>query len=144
MIPAMQIFGMGMIPWSPVAMGFLTRPHASFKEGSERGASMGGTFIGNAFSDADKAINEKIEEIAGKRGVSMAVVATAWSLSKPFMTSPILGMSKVERVREAVQAVNFELTGEEIEAIDGLYRPKEVIGITVSPNLLKKTSGSGK
>jgi aryl-alcohol dehydrogenase-like predicted oxidoreductase len=58
----------------------------------------------------------------------MATVSIAWSLSKPFMTSPIIGMSKVERVEEAVEAVNFELTKEEVESIDGLYEPKKVIG----------------
>lgn len=81
----------------------------------------------------DKVINEKIEEIAKKRGVSMAVVAVAWSLSKPFMTSPILGLSKKERVDEAVAAVHFDLTKEEIESIDSLYAPKKVMGIVVEP-----------
>jgi aryl-alcohol dehydrogenase-like predicted oxidoreductase len=108
-------------------MGFLTRPHAKFLD-SERGTSMNGTFLGQAWTDTDKKINEKIEEIAKARGVSMAVVTIAWSLSKDFMTSPIIGMSKVERVEEAVQAVNFELTNEEIASIDGLYQPKAVIG----------------
>lgn len=124
---ALKKFGMGMIPWSPVAMGFLTRPHAKFLN-SERGTSMNGTFLGHAWTDTDKKINEKIEEIAKKRGASMATVSIAWSLSKPYMTSPIIGMSKVERVDEAVEAVNFDLTKEEIEEIDALYVPKKVIG----------------
>ncbi|KAF2489837.1 hypothetical protein BU16DRAFT_531278 [Lophium mytilinum] len=58
----------------------------------------------------------------------MAIVAIAWSLSKPYMTAPILGMSKVERIKEAVEAVNFELSKEEIESIDKLYIPRNVIG----------------
>ncbi|KAE9976591.1 hypothetical protein EG328_002552 [Venturia inaequalis] len=124
---ALKKFGMGMIPWSPVAMGFLTRPHAQFLD-SERGTSMNGTFMGQAWTDTDKKINEEIEEIARERGVSMAVISIAWSLSKPFMTSPIIGMSKVERVREAVEAVNFVLTEGEVERIDGLYVPKKTIG----------------
>jgi aryl-alcohol dehydrogenase-like predicted oxidoreductase len=127
MIPSLQKFGMGMIPWSPVAMGYLTRPHEKVKD-SERGNAMNGTFMGNAYTAADERINEKIEEIAKKRGTSMAIVAIAWSLSKPFMTAPIVGMSKVERVEEAVQAVNFELTKEEVESIDELYEPKKVLG----------------
>jgi aryl-alcohol dehydrogenase-like predicted oxidoreductase len=127
MIPSLAKFGMGMIPWSPVAMGFLVRPHAKFTD-SERGASMKGTFMGTPFTDADRKINEKVEEIAKKRDVSMATVAIAWSLSKPYMTSPIIGMSKVERVQEAVDAVNFELTKEEIESIDSLYEPRKNLG----------------
>lgn len=116
-----------MIPWSPVAMGFLTRPHTNFLD-SERGTSMNGTFMGQPWTDTDKKINEKIEEIAKKRGVSMAIISIAWSLSKPFMTSPIIGMSKVERMLEAVEAVNFELSKEEIESIDELYVPKKNFG----------------
>jgi aryl-alcohol dehydrogenase-like predicted oxidoreductase len=127
MIPAIKKFGMGMIPWSPVAMGYLTRPHDNFIN-SERGTSMNGTFLGNKWTAADEKINRKVEEIAKKRGTSMAVVAIAWSLSKPFMTAPIIGMSKKERVDEAVEAVNFELSKEEIESIDSLYEPKKTLG----------------
>jgi len=130
MIPSLEKFGMGMIPWSPVAMGYLTRPHDAVLK-SERGEYMGGKFLGNEWTSADEKINRKVEEIAKKRGVSMAIVAIAWSLSKPYMTAPIVGMSKVERVDEAVKAVNFELTKEEEKSIDDLYEPKKVIGISV-------------
>lgn len=130
MIPSLAKFGMGMIPWSPLAMGYLARPHDSFQD-TERGKSMGGAFMGHHMSEADEKINRKIEEIAKTRGTSMAIVAIAWSLSKPFMTAPIVGMGKIERVDEAVKAINFELTEEEIESIDSLYQPKNVVGITV-------------
>jgi len=76
-------------------------------------------------------INKMVEEIAKKRGVSMAIVAIAWTLSKPFTTSSIVGMSKIERVDGAFKAVNFELTKEEVESIDNLYVPKKVMGINV-------------
>lgn len=127
MVPSLAKFGMGMIPWSPVAMGYLTRPHKSFKD-SERGNSMNGSFLRNKMTKADEKINERIEEITKKRGTSMAVVAIAWSLGKPFVTAPIIGLSKVERVEEAVRAVGFELTKEEVESIDALYEPRSVIG----------------
>jgi aryl-alcohol dehydrogenase-like predicted oxidoreductase len=129
MIPSLEKFGMGMIPWSPVAMGYLVRPHSKFTE-SERGQSMKGTFMGNQMTEADEKINEKVEEIAKARGTSMAIVSMAWCLSKPFMTSPIVGMSKVERVQEAVEAVNFELSKEEIESIDKLYVPRKNMGFS--------------
>ncbi|PQE10469.1 aldo-keto reductase superfamily protein [Rutstroemia sp. NJR-2017a BBW] len=129
MVPSLKKFGMGMIPWSPIAMGFLARPHAAFTE-SERGSGMNGKLMGYDIDEADIKINERIGEIAKERGVSMAVVAIAWSLSKDFMTSPIIGMSKVERVQEAVDAVNFELSKEEIESIDKLYRPKNTAGFS--------------
>ncbi|KAK2629768.1 hypothetical protein QTJ16_000588 [Diplocarpon rosae] len=130
MVPSLAKFGIGMIPWSPLAMGYLARPHESFKD-SERGRAMGGAFLGNQMTATDETINKKIEEIAKKRETSMAVVAIAWSLSKPFITAPIIGMGKVERVDEAVKAVNFELSREEIDSIDSLYQPKNVIGISV-------------
>ncbi|KAE8411595.1 NADP-dependent oxidoreductase domain-containing protein [Aspergillus pseudocaelatus] len=126
MFPALQKFGMGCIPWSPVAMGLLARPWNS--NDTARGESMKGGFMGNPFTDADKKINEKIGEIAASRGVSMATVALAWVLSKPFITSPIVGMSKKERVDEAVQAIDFKLSEEEIKSIDDLYEPKKIMG----------------
>ncbi|PVH72571.1 Aldo/keto reductase [Cadophora sp. DSE1049] len=101
-IPSLEKFRMGMIPY--------------FKD-SDRGEAMGATFMGQKMTATDEKINRKIEEIAKKRGVSMAIVAIAWSLSKHFMTAPI--------------AVNFELSKEEIESIDNLYEPKNVLGIAV-------------
>ncbi|KAB8345913.1 hypothetical protein FH972_022967 [Carpinus fangiana] len=127
MFPACQKFGMGGIPWSPVAMGLLTRPWAAFSE-TQRGQSQGQGMLGQPITEADKKINEKIEEIAKARGVSMAVVAIAWTLSKPYIHSPILGLSKPERVDEAIAATEFTLTEDEIKAIEDLYVPKPVFG----------------
>ncbi|KAB8302411.1 hypothetical protein EYC80_005828 [Monilinia laxa] len=129
MVPSLRKFGMGMIPWSPVMMGYLARPHDEATE-SDRGKAMNGKFMGNALTEADIRINEKIQEIAEKRGVSMAVVAIAWSLSKEYVTAPIVGMGKIERVEEAVEAVNFELTKEEETSIDELYQPRKIIGFS--------------
>ena len=83
---------------------------------------------GQPITETDKKINELIERIAKERGVSMATVAIAWSLSKPFITAPILGMSKKERVDEAIQAISFELSFEELMRIDDLYEPKKAFG----------------
>ena len=58
----------------------------------------------------------------------MATVALAWVLSKPFITSPIVGMSKKERVDEAIQAIEFKLSEEEIKSIDDLYEPRRIMG----------------
>jgi aryl-alcohol dehydrogenase-like predicted oxidoreductase len=127
MYPACQKFGMAGIPWSPVSMGFLTRPWKSFTT-TARGSVQGLTFQGQPYTEIDKAINEKIEEIAKTHGVSMAIIAIAWSLSKPFITAPIVGMSKKERVDEATQAIEFKLSAEEVKSIDDLYIPKQVVG----------------
>lgn len=127
MFPACQKFGMGGIPWSPIAMGLLARPWDKFGDTS-RGQSQGAGFLGQPISEADKKINEVIQKIAKDRNVSMAVVAIAWTLSKPYISSPILGLSKPERVDEAIQATEFVLTDEEISEIEKHYVPKNVFG----------------
>ena len=127
MYPACAKFGIGGIPWSPVAMGFLARPWRDFSK-TTRGEGQGSGFLGQPTTEADKRINEQIEKIAQQHGVSMATVAIAWSLSKPFITAPILGMSKKERVDEAVKAIDFELSSAELKSIDDLYEPKRVLG----------------
>ncbi|KAI9925521.1 hypothetical protein ASPWEDRAFT_41628 [Aspergillus wentii DTO 134E9] len=124
MIPACTKFGMGIIPWSPIAAGGLARPVKALTE-TKRG---GGMIFSQGISEADTKIIEKVEEIANSRGVAMATVAVAYCLSKPFITSPILGMSKKERVDEALQALELKLTEEEIKSIDDLYVPKAVLG----------------
>ncbi|CAD6448318.1 ba4f205a-771c-46c1-a9f2-561e55c33744 [Sclerotinia trifoliorum] len=129
MVPSLKKFGMGMIPWSPIMMGYLARPHDQAAE-SNRGKAMGGKFMGNELTKADLKTNEKIQEIAKKRGVSMAIVAMAWSLGKEYVTAPIIGMGKIERVQEAVDAVNFELTKEEEASIDELYESRNIIGFS--------------
>ena len=127
MYPACQKFGMGGIPWSPIAMGFLARPHASFSD-TKRGSSQGQGFMNQPITEADKKINDKVNEIAQEHKVSMAAVAIAWSLSKPFISAPILGLSKPERIDEAIAATELKLTEEEIKSIDNLYVPKAVFG----------------
>ncbi|KAJ9407332.1 hypothetical protein DTO045G8_4896 [Paecilomyces variotii] len=127
MYPACAKFGMGGIPWSPLAMGFLARPWRDFSKTS-RGEFQGPGFHGQQTTETDKRINEQVEQIAQQHGVSMAIVAIAWSLSKPFITAPILGMNKKERVDEAVKAISFKLSPAESKSIDDLYEPKRVFG----------------
>lgn len=127
MFPACTKFGMASIPWSPVAMGFLARPWKAFSETS-RGQAMNEAFMGHPITDTDRKISERIEQIAAKHNVSMAIVSLAWCLSKPFITSPIVGMSKKERVDEAIRAADFKLSEEDIKSIDELYVPKAIIG----------------
>ncbi|KIO33907.1 hypothetical protein M407DRAFT_227034 [Tulasnella calospora MUT 4182] len=107
MAPLLQDMGVGMIPWSPLARGFLTRP---IETETTRGSS------------------DIVAEIAKRRGISMAQVALAWSLSKPFMTAPIVGTTSLEKLKDIVGGVHIKLTEEEIKSIDEPYKPKPVIG----------------
>lgn len=124
MYPACKKWGVAGIPWSPVAMGYLTRPIEELAN-TARGGVIKDGLVGVPWTDADKTINQKIQEIAKKRGVSMAVVAIAWTLSKPFIHSPIVGLSSKKRVDEAIEAIHFDLTAEEVKSIDDLYVPKK-------------------
>ncbi|POR31752.1 Aryl-alcohol dehydrogenase NADP [Tolypocladium paradoxum] len=131
MYPACSKLGVGGIPWSPVTMGFLTRPWEEFNT-TARGEGQGKGFFGQLTTEEDKKINDKIREIAEARGVTMATVAIAWVLSKPFITAPILGMSKKERVDEAISAAVLQLSpaDADVHSIDELYAPKRVIGFS--------------
>jgi aryl-alcohol dehydrogenase-like predicted oxidoreductase len=77
-------------------------------------------------SEADEKIVSRVDEVAQKRGVGMACVATAWVLAKG--SFPIVGIGSVERIRQAVEAVNFELTTEEMEYLEEPCRPRAVMG----------------
>ena len=78
-------------------------------------------------NDTDNVIISRVEEIAKKRGVSMAIVGTAWVLRQG--ANPIVGLSSVERIDEAIKAISFKLTDEEAKYLEAPYLPKHVLGI---------------
>ncbi|KAG9048188.1 hypothetical protein FS837_000534 [Tulasnella sp. UAMH 9824] len=125
MAPLLQDLGVGMIPWSPLARGFLTRSlnQDRLKDETERGKSDHFSVLVNGDPNKDG-----VSEIAKKRGVSMAQVALAWSLSKPFVTAPIIGTTSLDKLRDLIAGVGLKLTEEEIKAIDEPYRPRAVAG----------------
>jgi aryl-alcohol dehydrogenase-like predicted oxidoreductase len=102
----------------------LCRPFATEKT-TDRAKELS---FGDSASDATKAIIGKIEEIAKKRDIPMSHVAFAWSVSKPFVTAPIIGTTKIEQLKDMIEAVHVELTEEEVKAIDDLYEPTKVMG----------------
>ncbi|KAG8885208.1 hypothetical protein FRB99_004481, partial [Tulasnella sp. 403] len=132
MVPLLQDLGVGMIPWSPLARGFLTHRVTEPTLRSEKDPSMG--LVGdtqNLDSSETKwilSINERVADIAEKRGVSMAQVALAWTLSKPFITAPIVGTTSVDKLKDLVAGVNLTLSEEEIKSIDDPYRARPVKG----------------
>lgn len=136
MLPYCTATGVGCIPWSPIARGLLARPWAGEGEGeqsttttTERGKTdkLLKSMHSDHEADVDKAIVDRLEEVAKKRGVSMATVATAWCLRKE-MVNPIIGLSSKERIDQAVEAVKFKLTDEEVSYLEEPYRPKSVRG----------------
>ncbi|KIO21967.1 hypothetical protein M407DRAFT_122619 [Tulasnella calospora MUT 4182] len=124
MVPLLQDMGVGMIPWSPLAGGLLTR---RISDESVRGQT--DPYVKSAPTEPFiLEINAKVAEIAEKRGISMAQVALAWSLSKPFISAPIVGTTSLDKLKDLVEGVQVKLTEEEVKAIDDLYRSRAIIG----------------
>ncbi|KAI5479807.1 aryl-alcohol dehydrogenase [Pseudohyphozyma bogoriensis] len=132
MFPTCKLFGAGVIPWSPLARGYLTRPHSDQSTTRAKTDKNMSRFVGLGSSDAAplEAINEKVEEISKARGLSMAQVALAWVLAQPAITAPIVGTTKLESLKELVQATHVKLTEDEIKAIAEPYRPRPTMGHT--------------
>jgi 1-deoxyxylulose-5-phosphate synthase len=128
MIPLCRTEGVGLIPWSPLARGFLA--------GNRRRQDYGETVRARTddfahklyYQDSDFTVVDRVSEIAKKRGVSNAQVAMAWLLHKPGVSAPILGASKLPHLEEAVKALELKLDGEEIKALEEPYRPHPVLG----------------
>ncbi|RAK97622.1 aldo/keto reductase [Aspergillus ibericus CBS 121593] len=123
MIPYCLDTGVGLIPWSPMARGVLARPWGSRSTVRESTDGALKLLIRSRETESDKAIVDRVEEIAKKKGVSMAQVAIAWSLSHP-NENPILGLSSKERIDEAVASIKVKLTDEEIKYLEEPYIPK--------------------
>lgn len=127
MLPYCRASGVGCIPWSPIARGVLARPWDERKTAREKSDHFLHSLIRSRETEVDKAIVDRVEEIAKKRGVGMTMVATAWSLRQPAV-NPIVGLSSKERIDQAVEAVKFKLTDEEAKYLEEPYLPKPVSG----------------
>ncbi|MCU1595689.1 MAG: aldo/keto reductase, partial [Frankiales bacterium] len=123
MLPLCADEGVGVIPWSPLARGRLARP---WDEATERSATDG--FGAILYVDSDREIVDAVTAVAEARGVSRAQVATAWILSKPVVTAPIIGATKLSHLEDAIAAVDLELTPDEIASLEAPYRPHAVAG----------------
>lgn len=127
MIPLCLDQGVGLIPWSPLARGFLTgnRPR-----GQEAATVRGRTdTISHAYyHETDYTIVERVGELAARRGVSNAQIALAWLLHKPGVSAPIIGASKLYQLEEAVAAIDLTLSEAEIALLEDPYEPHPVRG----------------
>ncbi|KAL2831856.1 Aldo/keto reductase [Aspergillus pseudoustus] len=125
MIPYCLDAGVGLIPWSPLARGVLARPWKRRDTLREKTDGAVINLVRGRETAADEVIINRVEEIAERRGISMAQVALAWLLSHPH-TSPIVGMNSKERIDEAVASIKIQLTKEEIEYLEEPYLPKRL------------------
>jgi aryl-alcohol dehydrogenase (NADP+) len=128
MIPLCRKEGIGLLPWSPLARGFLTRRPPREGYGETARARTDDFAHKLYFRPGDSTVVEKVAEIATKRGVSMAQVALAWVLRQPGVTAPIIGASRMEQLEEAVKALELKLVPEEWGALEEPYQPHPVLG----------------
>ncbi|HYL37981.1 MAG TPA: aldo/keto reductase [Bryobacteraceae bacterium] len=130
MIPLCRHEGIGLIPWSPLARGFLT--------GNRRKEDFGETVRARTdeyaqrmyYHDSDFAVVDRVTEIARQRGVSNAQIALAWMLAQPGITSPIIGASRMQHLEDAVAASQLKLDDAELRALAEPYQPHRVLGHT--------------
>ncbi len=121
--------GIGVIPWSPLARGRLTRPWKA--ETTTRSESdVFGNSLYSKTEEADHAVVDRLGEIAEKRGIPRAQVALAWLLAKPGVTAPIVGATKPNHLEDAVAALSVKLTAEEMKALEEPYVPHPVLGFS--------------
>jgi len=129
MFPTLKMFGVGSIPWSPLGRGILTRPISEQTKRSETDK-----FLNNSFKHpGNAAIVERVEEVAKKKGISMAQVAIAWSLSKDKdlgIAAPIVGTTSLKNLEDIIESVHVKLTHEEIKYLEEPYQPQAIIGHT--------------
>jgi aryl-alcohol dehydrogenase-like predicted oxidoreductase len=119
--------GIAVIPWSPLARGRLTRPWQS--ETTKRVES---DVFGNALysktEEADRKVVDSLGNLAEQRGIPRAQLALSWLLSRPGVTSPIVGASKPHHLEDAVAALTIKLSPEEVATLEAPYNPHPVLG----------------
>ena len=127
MIPLCMDQGLAVIPWSPLARGFLTGTRK--RDGGSTARSQNDGFAKEMYySDDDFAVVDAVADVANRRGVSPAQVACAWVLQAPGVTSPIIGATKPQHLKELIAAVDLTLADEDVAALEKPYRPHGILG----------------
>jgi 1-deoxyxylulose-5-phosphate synthase len=128
MIPLCRAEGVGLIPWSPLARGFLAGNRRKQDRGETVRAKTDDFAHGMYYRDSDFTVVDRVTEIAKKHGVSNAQVALAWMLLKPEVSAPIVGASKINHLEDALKALDLKLDADEIKALEEPYEPHPVLG----------------
>ena len=127
MIPLCQDQGIGIIPWSPLARGFLAGNRN--KNAGETARSKTDEYAHQMYyQDDDFAVVDRLSEVAKAHGLSNVKVALAWILSKPGITSPIIGASKPQHLEDAIAALSLKLSLGDINRLEEPYRPHGILG----------------
>lgn len=130
MIPLCIDQGVGLIPWSPLARGFLAGNRKREGGGDTVRAKSDDFADMMYYRDEDFTIVERAGELAKKHGVSTAQIALAWMLSKSHITAPIIGASKMEHLNQAITALDIVLSEDEVSSLEEAYQPHPILGHT--------------
>jgi aryl-alcohol dehydrogenase (NADP+) len=125
MLPLCVDQGIGVIPWSPLARGRVARPWGGDTKRSETDA-FGKSLYKN--DDEDHAIVDAVAAVAKAKGATMAQIGLAWLLSKPVVTAPILGVTKLDQLTDAMKAVDVALTPDDIKTLEAPYTVRKTAG----------------
>jgi aryl-alcohol dehydrogenase (NADP+) len=126
MIPLCVAEGVGVLPWSPLARGFLAGTRGA---GGESVRAKTDDIAQRFYThESDNAVLARVTDIARRRGVSNAQVALAWLMRQPGVVAPLIGVTKAEHIDDACAAVELKLEAEEMKSLAGAYRPHPVIG----------------
>ena len=127
MLPLCEEEGVGVIPWSPLARGYLARPHEE-AEATARGESDDHARRHPYFEGGGREVNERVQELAEEKGLKMAQIGLAWLLHRDWVDSPIVGTSSVEHLEDAAEAVEVDLSDDELSYLEEPYEPVRVSG----------------
>ena len=128
MNPLCQAEGIGIIPWSPLARGFLAGNRKKGEDDPTTRAKSDDFAHRMYYQDADYAIVERVATLAEAKGVKPAQIALAWLLHRPGVTAPIIGATKMYQLEEAIAALQIQLSSEEMKQLEELYQPHPVLG----------------
>ena len=123
MLRLCQSEGVGITPWSPLARGRLARPWSEQPQTNRAKSDKFAETLYSKSADIDKPVIDRVNEIAGKRGLPPSQIALAWVLRKPGIASPIIGATKPHHLEDAVAALSVELSDEEVGQLEALYQP---------------------
>ena len=122
--------GVASIPWSPLARGLLTRPVEQSAASARNGSDFGITRFGAVYLGGGGAATvARVQELAQKKGCSMAQLALAWTLHKDCVAAPIVGTTSLEKLADLLGALDVKLDAEEMKYLEELYEPKPLVGV---------------
>ena len=129
MIPLCLEEGIGVIPWSPLARGFLAGNRQRGSRTATPREQSDAYAHGLYYADADYDVADRVSEVARQRDIAPAQLALAWLLHKPGVTAPIVGATRLEHLDQAIDALTIALTAEELRRLEEPYVPHKVLGI---------------